>query len=598
MTQELRLSDPHTYHEIGQPVPDHHDLDVDVSFDKRTLSIRQTTRFDKPGLVYCDMDGQAITKVSASDGVDLPYEVGERHPDFGSRFAVTVPENLIVVIELVTAPDAKGVQWVTPEQADSRLPVMYTQFESIAARSVLITPDSPSIRFTWSARVTVPKEMRAVLAADVHVSREEFMTLACERYEMHTRVPSYLVALNVGEFEYRAFDERSGVFANPAVIDQAYAALKRTPDIIAGAEKLFGPYLWHKYDTIVLPKRGYPFGAMEHPTLTSMNAMLIEDPALAEHVTCHELMHSWYGNLITNGSWEDFWLNEGVTTFAEWQIIGEVLGDEERLLRMALVREELIELVADMKSHGDGQLTCLKTNLTGINPDATFGRIPYYKGAFFLKTLEERFGRERMLEFQNEYIAAYRYTSIRTHEFIKFASERLHWDGAEFANAQAWIYTPGLPSNLPTVVSETANSIMRYAKDGIIPLNGSAANWKLNHWVLYLANLSRSVKASVLDNLDALYGFSTSPIGVLKYEFARAALENTNVPTSRFLDSARSVLLTYGRTLVILPLYKALIARGRLDDAKSIFAEARPGYHPMGQERVEEVFRKHEAQAA
>ncbi len=588
---DAATTDPHTCHLQGQPLPTHVDFSVAPDFDSKTFLVDQTTTFDKAGLVYLDANGQKILYAYDSEGGTLPYSMGEANGSLGSRFMVVVPEDRIVRLVFRTSPDAKAIQWTTPLQADSDYPVVYTQNEAINGRSLLILPDAPSVRFTFSATIRVPKALRGLIGADFK-DRTVDGDDAIEAWESTIPLPLYLVSINIGDFVYHAFDGRSGVWANPRDIEKAAAALARTPHVLVCAEKLFGPYLWGKYDTIVLPKRGFPFGAMEHPRLTSMNRMLIDDPIAAIRVTIHELMHSWFGNLITNGSWEDFWLNEGVTTFGEWALIREALGDEQMHMQMALSVAEYRVANDNFLRLGKPGYTCLKTNIAGEDPDDSFSRVPYVKGALLLWTLMLIVGRDAMMQFLNDYIASYRYTSIRTDEFLRFASEKLGQDVLDAVGTNAWVFDPGLPAHMPEIGSDTVRGIERLATEGELPAPGTTGAWRAAEWMLYLSKLSREVPEQTLSMLNQEHGFSTSGNGMLRFEFLRAALENEHCPVDRHLAQVRSFLLTFGRTLYLMPLYRALITRGRTDAAEAIFAEARDGYHPVGQRGVGELLAK------
>lgn len=603
MSQPKKRTDPHSYHLAGQPVPTHMKALVVVDFNKKTLEVTQTVRFDKPGRVYLDARGQKIKGVRTFDGSrKLKYEMGPEDAVLGSRVAVTVPTDLMVMFEFETAIGAAGLQWVTPEQADSDYPVLYSQSESISGRSIFIMPDAPSVRFTFNVTLDVPKQLRGLMGAGSYIGRNETASYAQERWVMETPVPLYLCSINVGEFEYRQYDERCGVWANPRVIESAAKALEKTPDVIDGLEDLFGQYLWGRYTTIVLPQRGYPFGAMEHPCMTSMNAMLMGDAYAATRVTIHEANHSWFGNLITCKTWGDFWLNEGVTTLGEWLGIRAILGEQAMLLQIALAVEELRHNMEALEKKGQRQYTSLKTELSGIDPDAVYSRVPYTKGGLFLWKILERVGYNKMLWFLREYIKAYRFTSIDTEEFLRFAAEKLGQNVLDAVDAKTWVYGPGLPADLPNIVETARNSISEVeqcAQDGTTaPSDSATREWSSQHWLLYLAKLTRAATADLFAQLDAAHGFAGSKNGMLQYEFLRAALESRQCPVETYKDAARTFLLTYGRTLYILPLYQALCDRGRYDIAREIFGEAKPGYHPIGQERVQELLARYASKAA
>ncbi len=114
--------------------------------------------------------------------------------------------------------------------------------------------------------------------------------------------------------------------------------------MVASIEKRFGPYRWGRYDILVLPA-SFPFGGMENPRLTFATPTVLAGDRSLVSLIAHELAHSWSGNLVTNATWRDFWLNEGFTTYLERRIIEDLYGtdraDMESVLGLAELREEL-----------------------------------------------------------------------------------------------------------------------------------------------------------------------------------------------------------------------------------------------------------------
>jgi aminopeptidase N len=138
-------------------------------------------------------------------------------------------------------------------------------------------------------------------------------------FRMPQPIPSYLVALAVGDIDFRDTSDRTGVYAEPAVVDAAAWEFAETANMMAAAERLYGPYRWERYDVIVLPP-SFPMGGMENPRLTFATPTVIAGDRSLVSLIAHELAHSWSGNLVTAGTWNDFWLNEGFTTYFEHRI--------------------------------------------------------------------------------------------------------------------------------------------------------------------------------------------------------------------------------------------------------------------------------------
>ena len=212
-------------------------------------------------------------------------------------------------------------------------------------------------------------------------------------------IPSYLLALAVGDLEFRASAPDHGVYAEPSVVERAAWEFADTPKMIVAAEKLYGPYRWERYDLLVLPP-SFPFGGMENPRLTFATPTILAGDRSLVSLIAHELAHSWSGNLVTNATWNDFWLNEGFTDYFEGRIMEAVYGSDYAemlaVLGRAGSRRSTIEERARARTP-----TCSWT-CQGRDPDDGMNDIAYEKGALFLRTLEETVGRESFDRFLAE----------------------------------------------------------------------------------------------------------------------------------------------------------------------------------------------------
>ncbi len=577
------LSDPHSAHKLDQPKPVHADVDITVDFENRQLRVREVITFDTFGFVNLDYRGQEIISIMAG-GSEVGFARSGEDEVVGSDVCFHVPYGKVVEIVSSTSPDALGLQWLTPEQAQSDHPLLYSQFETINGRSALVMADAPNIRFKHTVTIRVPKALRGLIAAGEFKERTEEGEWAVEKWEMNTPVPLYLFAINVGDFVHHAFDERTGVWADRRLIDKAKIALARTPDIMATLEDLFGPYQWGNYDTVVLPALGYPFGAMEHPCLTSMNAMLIENEYAATRVTIHEMTHSWFGNLITNAHWGDFWLNEGLTTFGEWLAIRELLGEESMIMQVASSIAELEKAISKFIAEGKPEFTCLKIDLKGINPDDSFSRVPYYKGGGFMWRIMEVVGEREMFNFLRDYIASFRYTSVDTEQFLEFLTDHFGVDILAAIDITTWIYEPGMPADMPEITSAKAEHIAWLGQEGRLP-DERSDSWGFQEFDLYFSKLTRSAPISFYGALRRQYG-EILENGMLAFEYLHACLEAPAVPVDTVLPAVETFLCSYGRQVYVIPLYDALCARGQYDDALRIFKKAAAGYHPIARDQV------------
>jgi aminopeptidase N len=300
------------------------------------------------------------------------------------------PGTKYINIYYETTEKTEAIDWLAPNLTEGEdLPFMYTQGQAILTRTWIPIQDSPTNRLTYSADVHVPEEMMAIMSASNPTKKA---VDGKYHFEMKQPIPCYLIALASGNIEYRSLGNNCGVYAEPKVLGKAANELVDLPRMMRAAEGLYGPYKWDQYDVLVLPY-SFPFGGMENPRLTFLSPTVIAGDRSLVSVVAHELAHSWSGNLVTNASWEDFWLNEGFTVYFENRIMEELFGkdvaDILALIEFAELQDEL-KTIAKSKYPQDAQL---KLELRGRNPDDGMTDIAYVKGAFFLKTLEEKVGR-------------------------------------------------------------------------------------------------------------------------------------------------------------------------------------------------------------
>ena len=134
------------------------------------------------------------------------------------------------------------------------------------------------------------------------------------QFVMKQSIPPYLIALAVGDLAFEPLGSRTGVWAEPGVVKVTAHEFADVEKMVQSAEKQFGPYRWGRYDLLVLPP-SFPFGGMENPRLTFATPTVLAGDRSLVSLVAHKLAHSWSGNLVTNATWRNFWLNEGFTTY-------------------------------------------------------------------------------------------------------------------------------------------------------------------------------------------------------------------------------------------------------------------------------------------
>ena len=587
--------DPHSYWDAAQPRTRRLRLSLSVDFAERRLSGSVVLELAAPASGPFDLDtkGLAILSVRGADGRDIPHALADEEPILGRRLRLDLPSGTReVAIEYRTSPDAVALQWLAPEQTEGkRHPFLFSQCQAIHARTVAPLQDSPRVRVTYAAEITVPEPLAAVMSAGpAGVRPGPVAGTRTFLFEMPQPIPPYLLALAVGDIGSRDLSPRSRVHSEPATLERAAWEFAGIEEMIVKAEGLFGPYEWDRYDMIVLPP-SFPYGGMENPRMTFLTPTLLAGDRSLVDVVAHELAHSWTGNLVTNASIDHFWLNEGSTVYAERRIHEALHGEEAAVLGWAIGQKALDE---EMERFGAGSpLTRLRTDLAGIDPDDAFSSIPYEKGSRLLALLERTAGRERFDRFLRDYIAAFRFTSITSEEWLAFLQERLP-GVAERAQVRDWLYEPGLPANAPVFRSRALEDLTSLAESwtrGGRPTPPQIATWKPSEMLVFLKGLPRELPPADCAALDQLLGLMGRGNHEILVEWLVIAAGSDYEPA---FGKVREVLTRVGRMKYLRPLYAALGRHPRTRAlARDIVAAASPGYHALSRRVVESVMSKY-----
>lgn len=583
-------TDPHSFGRPDEIAVRHLDLDLTVDFAARRLAGSATLSVERrdPAATTLRLDTRDL-EISAVhlDGSSsaTPFQLAPAVPILGQELTIALPPGAKTVrIDYRTRPEAAALQWLTPAQtAGGKQPFLFTQSQAILARTWVPCQDSPGVRMTYSATIHVPKELLALMSATNPKVRSAD---GIYRFEMTHPIPSYLLALAVGDLEFRSLGARSGVYAEPAMVGKAAWELADTEKMIAAAEKLYGPYRWERYDILVLPP-SFPFGGMENPRLTFATPTILAGDRSLVSLVAHELAHSWSGNLVTNATWNDFWLNEGFTNYFESRIMEAVYGRDFSEMQAQLSRRELEEFVREVGP--DNRDTWLALDLAGRDPDDAPGAIVYDKGYFFLRHLEETVGRGRWDEFLHDYFSAHAFQSMTTAGFVTELGGKLldaNPAAAARADIQAWIYGPGLPAGIAEPSSPAfarVDAELARLAAGTPPGQLATAGWVTQQWQQLLRNLPppQPVAVARLAELDAAFHFTDSGNAEILSDWFQRAIAAGYKPAYPALER---FLLTVGRRKFIGPLYAALAKTPEgLAYAREIYAKARPGYHPLAQ---------------
>jgi len=574
--------DPHSYNDDTQVETESLALVASIDFATKTITAEASLVFRAPGTGALDLDTRDLTIDAVTDvaGEPLAWRLHAPEPILGARLSIELPANTAGVrIRYRTSPSASALQWLEPAQTSGkRAPFLFSQCQAIHARSVIPLQDTPRLRLRYTAELTIPRTLRAVMAA-APLGRSERGELAIERYEMPQPIPPYLIAFAVGDLEARDLSPRSRVWAEPGVVDAAAYEFAGVEDMIRAAEGLFGPYDWDRFDILTMPP-SFPYGGMENPRLTFLTPSVIAGDRSLVRIVAHELAHSWTGNLVTNASAEHFWLNEGFTVYAERRIIEAIFGTDVAALNAVLGRRVLDESLARFANRP--QLTRLRTTLWNVDPDDAYSQVPYQKGYFFLVTLEHAVGRAAFDAWLKTYLQTFRFQAITTDDFIAHF-ERAFRGVLAKVDATTWIDGEGMP-DIPEPRSTRLDAIEQL---GTSPPPDDVA-WSATEWMLYLESIPRPAPPALCRHLDARLTKSTN------YEVLVAWLDLAlRSGYTAVLPRVEEVLAAMGRMKFLRPLYTALAANPATAAAgRTLFERLRPTYHPIARAMVESVFRE------
>jgi len=590
-------TDEHSWAQPQHVSIDHLALDLALDFDARTISgtARYTLNWKDANTHTLALDTRdlTITEVSAETGTGwqpLPFTLDTPDPILGARLLIETPQQPArIQVTYRTSPDASGLQWLAPEMTEGKAqPFMFSQSQAIHARSWIPLQDTPSVRFTYSARVTTDADVMVLMSAD---NQPDAARSGEYHFQMPQPIPSYLLAIAAGDLVFEPISERSGVWAEPAMVHKAAKEFEDTEKMIAVAEGLYGPYRWGRYDLLVLPP-SFPFGGMENPRLTFATPTVIVGDKTLVSLIAHELAHSWSGNLVTNASWKDIWLNEGFTTYVQSRIIEALYGADTAEMEREIEQTDLIPELEDLPEAD--QLLALPP-LPGRDPDDALSGVPYNKGAWFLQFLEQRFGRETFDTFLRGWFDAHAFQSVDTDQFVQYLNTHLlpeNPGALAGADLHEWLYQPGIPAIAPPAHSQRLAAIDRasraFTQHGTLPdLRVANETWTTLEWVRFIDRLGQTLppeQLAILDEAFHLTGTSNGEIAMRWYPLAiRSGYTQAQVAAGEFIQRV-------GRRKLILPIYNELIKTpDGLAFARDTLGQARAGYHPITTATVEKL---------
>lgn len=586
MIANMKLArDPHTFSQPNEARVTHLEWNAKVDFVTKTIaatatySIENITGTDK---IILDTKKLNISEVTVDD-VPVQFTLGEERPFLGQALSIPIQKNSKqIAITYVTSPDAEALLWVDGEQ-----PFLFSQSQAILGRTWIPLQDSPGVRITYNAKVQVPANLLALMSAENPQAKN---TTGVYTFKMEQPIPGYLIALAVGDIAFKAVGPNTGVYAVPSVIKEAAAEFSDMQKMVEEAEKLYGPYVWGRYDLLILPA-AFPFGGMENPRLTFATPTIIAGDKSLVSLVAHELAHSWSGNLVTNSTWNDFWLNEGFTVYFEQRIMEAVYGRERSEMLAQIARQELDQTLAEIATSPYKEDSKLKLSLDGRNPDDGMTDIAYNKGYFFLRLIEETVGREKFDKFVKDYFTTHSFQVMDTERFLNYLMDNLlDEETAKKINVDSWIYGEGLPDNAPIVHSDKLNKVdetrITWESGKLNSDKIPFKEWTYQEQYHFVFNLSDKVTKQQMASLDKAFDISNTGNNEVLFAWL---LQSIRKKYTTAYPQLEAFLIKVGRRKFVAPLFTEMVKTKQTDMAKKIYEKARGGYHSVTIGTVDEI---------
>ncbi|MDB4533980.1 M1 family metallopeptidase [Vicingaceae bacterium] len=578
----------HSFAQPNNAVITHLDLNIDVNFDTQVISGTATYNIANNGASEIILDAKYldISEVKA-DGEKTTFTLGKLDEVLGQPLTIAIKENTKkIAITYKTTAKTEALQWLNAQQtADKTNPFLFTQGQAILTRTWIPIQDSPQIRITYNATVKVPSDLMAVMSAENPTKKAAD---GIYHFKMVQPIPAYLIALAIGDIEYKAISDRTGVYAEKSMIDKVHPEFSDMEKMVLAAENLYGAYDWDQFDVIVLPP-SFPFGGMENPRLTFATPTVIAGDKSLTSLVAHELAHSWSGNLVTNATWNDFWLNEGFTVYFELRIM-EALYGKERANMLALIgRQDLDDELEALKDSPND--TKLKLDLKGRNPDDGMNSIAYDKGYLFLRTLEEKVGREKMDAFLKAYFKKNAFSTTNTEDFNTYLNTNLLDKNNINFNTDEWIYKPGVPENAAIIQSDAfsaaENILANFMKTNEID-TVLTNQWTPQESVHFVRNFPEDITVEQMQQLDNIFNFSASTNSYISMVWFEQSILNGYHGNE--VDSKISEFLnTVGRRWYVTTLFRAFKKADRVEEGLTIYKTARANYHSVTANTIDEL---------
>lgn len=598
---EILVVDEHSYSNADQVRTKHLHLDLDVNFDNNTLYgvARHELEKHSSDTIIFDIKNLEIKKVTLGKDreTEVEFVIGKYDSLLGQPLIVKIDSlTEFVNIYYQTTEKSEALDWLPPSLTEGKkLPFLYTQGQAILTRTWIPVQDTPKTRITYSADIKVPPSLMAIMSASNAAQKNETGNY---HFEMKQKIPAYLIALAVGDLEYVKLGTNCGVYAEPSLVQACAAEFVDLPKMMIAAEELYGDYLWDQYDIVVLPY-SFPFGGMENPRLTFANPTLIAGDRSLVSVIAHELAHSWSGNLVTNATWNGFWLNEGFTVYFENRIMEKISGKETADILAVIEFQDLMATLEEIEESEHPEDSQLNLELGGRNPDDGMTDVAYVKGAFFLKTIEKLVGRKKFDAFLKGYFKKYAFKSITTEEFLSHLEKELLEPNKVDFNAKEWIYQPGLPENCVKITSQRLSEMEMLANQvnqGKSLFVGKNKNLRLEskitqEWQTLIRNLSPNISTNIMNEMEEKLGFGKKGNTAIQSDWFLLAVKSGN---KSLRPQMQAYLTKIGRRWYVESIYQALVDSKDPDNlkwARMVYDKAKNNYHSVTRSTIDQILK-------
>jgi leukotriene-A4 hydrolase len=617
--------DPNTLSNYNNFRTKHTSTDFDILFEEQKLrgtvthALESLTKAETNEIIL-DSSFVAVKDVKV-DGKSAKWDMLPRLEPYGTALsiklssAVELGSTVKVAIDCETTPACTALQWLTPAQTSNKKhPYMFSQCQAIHCRSIFPCQDTPDVKapFDFTIRSPLPVIASGIASSSNPEGPSSDGESRTYKFEQKVPIPAYLFAIASGDLAFAKIGPRSTVATSPDELEACKTELEAdTEKFLKAGESIVYDYGWGEYNVLVLPP-SFPYGGMENPIYTFATPTIISGDRENVDVIAHELAHSWSGNLVSNASWEHFWLNEGWTTYLERRIQAAVHGGNEWRDFSAIIGWKSLRDSIDQFG-ADHEFTKLVIDLKGKDPDDAFSSIPYEKGFVFLYYLEKLIGQKSFDKFIPHYFATWRGRSLDSYDFkatlldffspksypteAKLLADNVDWD--------TWFYSPGFPKWDPQYDTTLVDPALRLAKNwesfthdpSAPPTWGPSAadvdGWTANQLVVFLETcllFKNPLQAHYANYMGAIYPVKDVQNVEVKSRYFQLAMKSGDWNVHVFVTE---LLGKVGRMKFVKPLYRGLVEMGAVQEAVECFERNKAFYHPICRQMiVREIFGK------